>query len=110
MERAELTLPQNVEFSRIKITDSTGATADARLYLDLRNANSQKADKSTLEKFISKANDIKEDGKTYTEDSLKALNDALKAAEKVDADKVAIDSEINAAGLTLKMLLIQWKK
>lgn len=102
MERAELTLPQNVEFSKIKITDSTGATADARLYLDLRNANSQKADKSTLEKFISKANDIKEDGKTYTEDSLKALNDALKAAEKVDADKVAIDSEINAAGLTLK--------
>ena len=102
MERAELTLPQNVEFSKIKITDSTGATADARLYLDLRNASSQKADKSTLEKFISKANDIKEDGKTYTEDSLKALNDALKAAEKVDADKVAIDSEINAAGLTLK--------
>ena len=102
MERAELTLPQNVEFSKIKITDSTGATADARLYLDLRNASSQKADKSTLEKFISKANDIKEDGKTYTEDSLKALNDALKAAEKVDVDKVAIDSEINAAGLTLK--------
>lgn len=102
MERAELTLPQNVEFSKIKITDSTGATADARLYLDLRNANSQKVDKSTLEKFISKANDIKEDGKTYTEDSLKALNDALKAAEKIDADKVAIDSEINAAGLTLK--------
>ena len=102
MERAELTLPQNVEFSKIKITDSTGATADARLYLDLRNASSQKADKSTLEKFISKANDIKEDGKTYTEDSLKALNDALKAAEKVDADKVAIDSEINAVGLTLK--------
>ena len=102
MERAELTLPQNVEFSKIKITDSTGATADARLYLDLRNASSQKADKSTLEKFISKANEIKEDGKTYTEDSLKALNDALKAAEKVDADKVAIDSEINAAGLTLK--------
>lgn len=102
MERAELTLPQNVEFSKIKITDSTGATADARLYLDLRNASSQKADKSTLEKFISKANDIKEDGKTYTEDSLKALNDALEAAKKVDADKVAIDSEINAAGLTLK--------
>lgn len=102
MERAELTLPQNVEFSKIKITDSTGATADARLYLDLRNASSQKADKSTLEKFISKANDIKKDGKTYTEDSLKALNDALEAAEKVDADKVAIDSEINAAGLTLK--------
>ena len=102
MERAELTLPQNVEFSKIKITDSTGATADARLYLDLRNASSQKADKSTLEKFISKANDIKEDGKTYTEDSLKALNDALKAAEKVDADKVAIDSEINAAGFALE--------
>ncbi len=102
MERVELTLPQNVEFSKIKITDSTGATADARLYLDLRNASSQKADKSTLEKFISKANEIKEDGKTYTEDSLKALNDALKVAEKVDADKVAIDSEINAAGLTLK--------
>ena len=102
MERAELTLPQNVEFSKIKIKDSTGATADARLYLDLRNASSQKADKSTLEKFISKANEIKKDGKTYTEDSLKALNDALEAAEKVDADKVAIDSEINAAGLTLK--------
>ena len=102
LDRAELTLPQNVEFTNVKLTDNTGKTVDARLYLDLRNAVKQNADKSTLQKFIAKAEDIKKDGKTYTDVSMKVLEDALKTAETVNKDDVAIDNEINAAGLALK--------
>lgn len=100
--RAKLTFPQNVGFNKIKITDSTGTKSEAGLYLVFWNVSSQTADKSTLEKFFSNPNEIKENGKTYKEDSLKALNDALEAAKKIDVDEVAIDSEISAAGLTLK--------
>ena len=103
LDRAELTLPQNVEFTKVKLTDNTGKTVDARLYLDLRNAVKQSADnKATLQEFIAKAENIKKDGKIYTEASLKVLEDALAAAKTVNNDAVAINEEINAAGRTLE--------
>ena len=102
IERAVLTLPQNVEFTAVRLKDSTGAEVEARLYLALRSAAVQDADKTKLKEYLDSAEEILNDGKEYTEDSLAALREAIKTAEKVYEDEVAIGTEISAAGLALK--------
>lgn len=100
--RAVVVLPQNVEYTAVKLTDSTGANGDARLYLALRSAAVQNVNKAALKSYIDKANALKTDGKAYTDSTLKTLNTALAAAKKVYADEAAIQSEVGAAGLSLK--------
>lgn len=100
--RAVVVLPQNVEYTAVKLTDSTGATGDARLYLALRSAAVQNVNKAALKSYIDKAAALKTDGKAYTDSTLKTLNTALAAAKKVYADEAAIQSEVGAAGLSLK--------
>lgn len=100
--RAVVVLPENVELTDVQLTDNKGETVNARLYLALRSASVQKVDKTSLKKFIDSANAIKKDGKTYTDATVKALDEALAKADKVYADEVAITSEVSAAGLALK--------
>lgn len=102
VERAVLTLLQNVEYTDIRLKDNTGTEVEARLYLALRSAALQTADKTTLKEYIDKAEAILDDGKIYTEESLAALKEALEAAKEVYGDEVAINSEISSVGLTLK--------
>lgn len=102
LDRAVLTLPKNVELTNVHLEDSTGAKVDARLYLALRSAVAQNADKTKLKEFIANAQEILQDGKTYTDASVSTLREALERAEQVDADEVAIGSEISSAGLALK--------
>lgn len=105
LERAVLSLPENVEFTKIRMKDNTGAEVEARLYLSLRSAVLQTVDKTALKEYIDKANAVLDDGKTYTEESLTVLKDALETAEAVYADDVAINTEIGSAGLALKNAL-----
>lgn len=102
LDRAVLTLPKNVELTNVHLEDSTGTKVDARLYLALRSAAAQSADKIKLKEFIASAQGILQDGKTYTDASVSTLREALERAEQVDADEVAIGSEISSAGLALK--------
>ena len=105
LERAVLSLPENVELTNIRLKDNAGAEAEARLYLSLRSAELQTADKTALKEYIDNANSVLDDGKTYTEESLTVLKDALETAEAVYADDVAINTEIGSAGLALKNAL-----
>lgn len=105
IERAVLSLPQNVELTNIRLKDNTGAEAEARLYLSLRSAELQTADKTALKEYIDNANAVLDNGKTYTEESLTVLKDALETAKAVYADDVAINTEIGSAGLALKNAL-----
>ncbi|MCD8354999.1 MAG: NEAT domain-containing protein [Clostridia bacterium] len=103
--RASFTLPQNYELTNVKFTDHNGNTADARLYLALRDAALQEADKANLKTYLAKAEEKLNDGNSYTETSRTALESAADAAKKVDEDPTAIQEEISAAGLTLRNAL-----
>lgn len=102
MERVEVVLPENVELTKVKLKDSTGQEMEGRLYLALRSAAVQTADKTTLAEYIRQAEEIQKDGKTYTENSVVTLKEALEAATIIYEDDVAIANEISAAGLALK--------
>ena len=88
------------EATQEEVNDALKALTDAKENLKTKEPSVEKPEKSELEETVKDAKtfvESLENPEMYTEESLKALNEAIAMAEEVLASETATQNEINAA-------------